>query len=171
MALGSLAALTPAELVFMEKKFTPDGHARETSPAGIHDRKRGGTQGWACAEYGPKHLDVWSDRPHPSLAYTGPTFPTAQSPSPPPGSLPGAPSWVPSSQPLQTLLPRTVDTGRASHPAVSQLLVNPADDSTRDMRGLQLCSLTALDRTHSSGMWLFMYRFGTQTIRLWGPVL
>ena len=53
MALGSLAALTPAELVFMEKKFTPDGHARETSPAGIHDRKRGGTQSWACAEYGP----------------------------------------------------------------------------------------------------------------------
>ena len=33
MALGSLAALTPVELVFMEKKkkSPPDGHARETS--------------------------------------------------------------------------------------------------------------------------------------------
>lgn len=101
MALGSLAALTPAEVVFMEKKFTPDGHARETSPAGIHDRKHGGTQGWACAEYGPKHLDVWFHRPHPSLAYTGPTLPTALRPSPPPGSLPGAPSWFQAPSPCR----------------------------------------------------------------------
>ena len=108
--------------------------------------------------YGLERLGIRFHRPHLSLAYTGPTLPIALWPSFPPGRLPGTPSWLPSSQPLQTLLLRTVDAGRASHLAVSQLLVNPANDPTRDVRGLQLCSLTALDWTRGSGIWSFTYR-------------
>lgn len=108
--------------------------------------------------YGLERLGIRFHRPHLSLAYAGPTLPIALWPSFPPGRLPGTPSWLPSSQPLQTLLLRTVDAGRASHLAVSQLLVNPANDPTRDVRGLQLCSLTALDWTRGSGIWSFTYR-------------
>ena len=82
MALGSLAALTPVELVFMEKKKKKN-HPRMVTPGRPACwRKHGGTQGWACVRTGASgHLvrpDAGHlDRPHLSLAYTGPTLPIA----------------------------------------------------------------------------------------------
>lgn len=60
-----------------KKEIHPRWSRQGDQPAGTHDRKHGGTQGWACAEYGLKHLGIWFHRPHPSLACRGPTLPTA----------------------------------------------------------------------------------------------
>lgn len=72
MALGSLAALTPVELVFMgkKKKKSPlDGHARETSL--LEEARRYSGLGM-CTD-----RSTWFHRPHLSLAYMGPTLPIA----------------------------------------------------------------------------------------------
>lgn len=52
MALGSLAALTPVELVFMGKKKKKNHPWMVTPGRPACWRKHGGTQGWACVRTG-----------------------------------------------------------------------------------------------------------------------
>lgn len=114
----------------MEKKEIHPRRSRQgDQPAGAHDRKHGGTQGWACAEFEAEHLGIWFHRPHPSLACRGPLFPPHCSHHFLQEALLEPSAGFQAPNPCQTLLPKTVGGWRPPHPAVSQLLVNPANSN------------------------------------------